>query len=53
MPGFSTQRMMQSAVMGAALGAGGVIVGTFMQVGRMPPASQITGAAAVCAIMPT
>ena len=38
-----------NAMMGAAMGATGVVVGTYMQVGRFPPASQVGGAAAFMA----
>ena len=38
-----------NAMMGAAMGATGVVVGTYMQLGRMPPVSQVGGAAAFMA----
>ena len=41
--------MLQSAVMGGMLGAGGVIAGSLIQAGRMPPRSQVGGAAAMMA----
>jgi|TARA_B100000513_G_scaffold193729_1_gene121485 hypothetical protein len=43
------QRCAMNAMMGAAMGATGVVVGTYMQIGRMPPVSQVGGAAAFMA----
>ena len=47
--GWTVQRMMQSAAMGGMLGAGGVIAGSLIQAGRLPPRSQIGAAAAMMA----
>ena len=47
--GWSIQRMAYSAVIGGCVGAGGVIAGSIIQVGRMPPKSQVGGAAAMMA----
>jgi hypothetical protein len=41
--------MAYSAVIGGCVGAGGVIAGSIIQVGRMPPKSQVGGAAAMMA----
>jgi len=40
-------RALTSALMGAAVGGGGVIVSGLMQVGRMPAKEHIGGAAAM------
>ncbi len=40
-----------SALMGAILGAGGVIVGSMVQIGRFPPRGQIAGAASFMAVV--
>ena len=37
---------LMSALMGACVGGGGVIVGSLIQIGRAPPRSQVMGAAA-------
>jgi len=37
--------------MGAILGAGGVIVGSMVQIGRFPPRGQIAGAASFMAVI--
>ena len=47
--GWSVQRMLQSAAMGGMLGAGGVVAGSLIQGGRLPPRSQIGAAAAMMA----
>ena len=47
--GFNFQRMVQSALIGGVIGAGGVVVGSIVQVGRLPPKASITGAAAMMA----
>ena len=41
--------MLQSAAMGGMLGAGGVVAGSLIQGGRLPPRSQIGAAAAMMA----
>ena len=43
--------MIMSAMMGACVGGGGVIIGSMVQVGRMPPRAQIGGAAGFMAFM--
>ena len=40
-------RMLFSGAMGAAVGAGGVIAGSMIQVGRAPAMQQVAGAAAM------
>jgi len=40
-------KMIMSGCMGACVGAGGVIVGSLMQIKRFPPREQIAGAAAM------
>ena len=47
MSGFGAriQRGIMGAFMGAAVGGGGVVVGSMIQVGRMPPRMQVYQAA--------
>lgn len=47
----SVSRIALSAAMGACLGGGGVVMHSMMQVGRMPPRSQVGAAAGFMGFM--
>ena len=48
---MALRNMLLSACMGACLGGGGAIIGSMVQVGRMPPRATVGGAAGFMAFM--